>query len=82
MHGRAFSTLINAATSLDRFAFGLRDAQDVAAVDCCDGCGDEIYPGDAYQDSDTGKIYCERECAPVDAELMEIKINENGEVGM
>lgn len=82
MHQRAFTATINAAISLDRFAFGLRDPQDVASVRNCDGCGDDIYPGDAYQDDYAGKIYCEPECAPADTELMEVEINENGEVGM
>jgi hypothetical protein len=68
--------------NLDRFSEGLPDPQDAPVVRSCDGCGDEIYPGDAYQDADTGKVYCERECAPADAELMEIEINEDGEVGM
>ncbi|MHB8919314.1 MAG: hypothetical protein ACYC4H_14905 [Desulfocucumaceae bacterium] len=70
------------AYTLDRFSSGLRDAQEAPVVDFCNTCGGEIYPGEVYQDADTGRIYCESECAPEGAELMLVGINENGEVSM
>jgi len=66
--------------NLDRFAVGLPDPQGAPVVNYCDGCGDEIYPGEVHQDTDTDKIYCEDFCAPVGAELMRVEINREGEV--
>ena len=71
----------HASRCLDNMSQGLPDPQDAPVVRYCDGCEDEIYPGTAFQDIDTGKIYCEPWCAPADSETVAIEINSEGEIG-
>lgn len=47
---------------LDRFAYGLPDAQAEPAVAVCDGCGDQIYAGEVIYQLLDGDIYCCPEC--------------------
>lgn len=49
--------------SLDRFAYGLPDPQEEDfdeedVVFYCDGCGEAIYEGQEYVDSNVGSFCC------------------------
>ncbi len=48
--------------SLDRFAYGPRDPQDVEPVTFCPACGREVYPLDEVYSLDGYLIHAEGTC--------------------
>lgn len=42
--------------SLDRFAQGLKDAQEAPVLACCAGCGGEIYRGEMVCQLEGGEL--------------------------
>jgi hypothetical protein len=64
-----------ATVSLDRFAQGLADPQDVEAVNECTNCGKAIYRGEAYYLDMDGEPLCD-ECAEEYCEASDLLIED------
>lgn len=48
--------------ALDRFSQGMHDLQDIAPLACCDGCGQEIYPGEEVWMVEDAIVHADNEC--------------------
>lgn len=67
--------------NLDRFAQGLPDPQDVAAVEECQGCGRAIYPGEDVYVVDGYILHAAWECLVDHLGLQVMTVEEALEVG-